>query len=379
MAGIYIHIPFCKQACHYCDFHFSTTLKHKDAMIEALLRELKLRKDYLLDENIETIYFGGGTPSLLEPKEIEKIIHQIQDDFYLENHPEITLEANPDDLNADYLKGIQQIGINRLSIGVQSFFNKDLEWMNRAHNSNQAIDSIKRSQDIGIDNISIDLIYGTPNLSNKDWKENIHKAFELEIRHISSYALTVEAGTALGNWVSKGKVKALDDEQAAEQFEILMEEMSDNNFLHYEISNFCKEGYHSRHNSSYWEGKKYLGIGPSAHSFNKTTRQWNIANNHQYIDQLFKDELPSTIEVLAIEDRINEYLMISLRTSKGISFDYFEKEFGSENLSLIKRNLDSFIQNKLLTIENNYCKTTKTGKLMADKIASDLFILKNDN
>lgn len=379
MAGIYIHIPFCKQACHYCDFHFSTTLKHKDAMIEALLRELKLRKDYLLDENIETIYFGGGTPSLLEPKEIEKIIHQIQDDFYLENHPEITLEANPDDLNADYLKGIQQVGINRLSIGVQSFFNKDLEWMNRAHNSNQAIDSIKRSQDIGIDNISIDLIYGTPNLSNKDWKENIHKAFELEIRHISSYALTVEAGTALGNWVSKGKVKAIDDEQAAEQFEILMEEMTDNNFLHYEISNFCKEGYHSRHNSSYWEGKKYLGIGPSAHSFNKTTRQWNIANNHQYIDLLFKDELPSTIEVLAIEDRINEYLMISLRTSKGISFDYFEKEFGSENLSLIKRNLDSFIQNKLLTIENNYCKTTKTGKLMADKIASDLFILKNDN
>lgn len=379
MAGIYIHIPFCKQACHYCDFHFSTTLKHKDAMTEALLRELKLRKDYLLDENIETIYFGGGTPSLLEPKEIEKIIHQIQDDFYLENHPEITLEANPDDLNADYLKGIQQIGINRLSIGVQSFFNKDLEWMNRAHNSNQAIDSIKRSQDIGIDNISIDLIYGTPNLSNKDWKENIHKAFELEIRHISSYALTVEAGTALGNWVSKGKVKALDDEQAAEQFEILMEEMTDNNFLHYEISNFCKEGFHSRHNSSYWEGEKYLGIGPSAHSFNKTTRQWNIANNHQYIDHLFKDELPSTIEVLAIEDRINEYLMISLRTSKGISFDYFEKEFGSENLSLIKRNLDSFIQNKLLTIENNYCKTTKTGKLMADKIASDLFILKNDN
>jgi oxygen-independent coproporphyrinogen-3 oxidase len=379
MAGIYIHIPFCKQACHYCDFHFSTTLKHKDAMIEALLRELKIRKDYLGDENIETIYFGGGTPSLLEPKELEKIIHQIQDDFYIMNHPEITLEANPDDLNFEYIKGIQQIGINRLSIGVQSFFNKDLEWMNRAHNSNQAIDSIKRSQDIGIDNISIDLIYGTPDLINKDWKENIHKAFELEIRHISSYALTVEQGTALGNWVSKGKVKALDDEQAAEQFEILMEEMASNDFLHYEISNFCKEGYHSRHNSSYWEGKKYLGIGPSAHSFNKTTRQWNVANNHQYIDQLFKDELPSTTEVLSIEDRINEYLMISLRTSKGISFDYFEKEFGSENLSQLNSNIMGFINNKLLIIENNYCKTTKNGKLMADKIASDLFILKNDN
>jgi oxygen-independent coproporphyrinogen-3 oxidase len=379
MAGIYIHIPFCKQACHYCDFHFSTTLKHKDAMIEALLRELKIRKDYLGDENIETIYFGGGTPSLLEPIELEKIIHQIQDDFYIMNHPEITLEANPDDLNFEYIKGIQQIGINRLSIGVQSFFNKDLEWMNRAHNSNQAIDSIKRSQDIGIDNISIDLIYGTPDLTNKAWKENIHKAFELEIRHISSYALTVEQGTALGNWVSKGKVKALDDEQAAEQFEILMEEMASNDFLHYEISNFCKEGYHSRHNSSYWEGKKYLGIGPSAHSFNKTTRQWNVANNHQYIDQLFKDELPSTTEVLSIEDRINEHLMISLRTSKGISFDYFEKEFGSENLSQLNSNIKGFINNKLLIIENNYCKTTKNGKLMADKIASDLFILKNDN
>ncbi len=379
MAGIYIHIPFCKQACHYCDFHFSTTLKHKDAMIEALLRELKIRKDYLSSENIETIYFGGGTPSLLEPKELERIIHQIQDDFHIINHPEITLEANPDDLNSDYINAIHQLGINRLSIGVQSFLNKDLEWMNRAHNSNQAIDSIKRSQDIGIDNISIDLIYGTPSLSNKEWKENIHKAFELEIRHISSYALTVEQGTALGTWVSKGKVKALDDEQAAEQFEILMEEMSRNNFLHYEISNFCKDGYHSRHNSSYWEGKKYLGIGPSAHSFNKTTRQWNVANNHQYIDQLFKDELPATTEVLSIEDRINEYLMISLRTSKGISFEYFENEFGSQYFTELKNNFKSFLNNNLLEIENNYCKTTKSGKLMADKIASDLFILKNDN
>ncbi len=379
MAGIYIHIPFCKQACHYCDFHFSTTLKHKDAMVEALLRELKIRKDYLGDENIETIYFGGGTPSLLEPKELEKIIHQIQDDFYVTNHPEITLEANPDDLNTEYIKGIQQIGINRLSIGVQSFFNKDLEWMNRAHNSNQAIDCIKRSQDIGIDNISIDLIYGTPSLSDKEWKENIHKAFELEIKHISSYALTVEHGTALGNWISKGKVKPLDEEQAAEQFEILMEEMASNNFLHYEISNFCKESYHSRHNSSYWEGKRYLGVGPSAHSFNKTTRAWNVANNHQYIEQLFKDELPATTEILSIEDRMNEYLMISLRTSKGISFEYFESEFGSKNLSDLKNNLNTFLNDKLLEIENNYCKTTKNGKLMADKIASDLFILKNDN
>lgn len=378
MAGIYIHIPFCKQACHYCDFHFSTTLKHKDAMIEALLRELKIRKNYLGDESIKTIYFGGGTPSLLSANEIQSILKQIQNDFYIINDPEISLEANPDDLSADFIKSIYQSGINRLSIGVQSFHNKDLEWMNRAHNTNQAIDSIKRSQDIGIDNISIDLIYGTPTLSNKDWKENIYTAFELEIRHISSYALTVEKGTALGNWVSKGKVKAMDEEKAAEQFEILMDEMEKNNFIHYEISNFCKENYHSKHNSSYWEGEKYLGIGPSAHSFNKTTRQWNVANNHQYIDQLLQDQLAYTSEVLSIYDRINEYLMISLRTSKGISFDYFEKEFGSEHLSNLKQNLNKFIDDKLLIIENNYCKTTKFGKLMADKIASDLFILEND-
>lgn len=379
MAGIYIHIPFCKQACHYCDFHFSTTLKHKDAMIEALLSELKIRKDYLGDENIKTIYFGGGTPSLLSAKEIQSILKQIQEDFYLVNEPEITLEANPDDLSADFIKNIYQLGINRLSIGVQSFHNKDLEWMNRAHNASQAIDSIKRSQDIGIDNISIDLIYGTPTLNNKDWKENIYTAFDLEIRHISSYALTVEKGTALGNWVSKGKVKAMDEEQAAEQFEILMEEMEKNKYLHYEISNFCKEGYHSKHNSSYWEGEKYLGIGPSAHSYNKTTRQWNVANNHQYIDQLLQGQLASTTEVLSVFDRINEYLMISLRTSKGIALDYFENEFGSEYLSNLKQNIDKYINDKLLIIENNYCKTTKIGKLMADKIASDLFILENDH
>lgn len=379
MAGIYIHIPFCKQACHYCDFHFSTTLKHKDAMIEALLSELKIRKDYLGDENIKTIYFGGGTPSLLSAKEIQSILKQIQEDFYLVNEPEITLEANPDDLSADFIKNIYQLGINRLSIGVQSFHNKDLEWMNRAHNASQAIDSIKRSQDIGIDNISIDLIYGTPTLNNKDWKENIYTAFDLEIRHISSYALTVEKGTALGNWVSKGKVKAMDEEQAAEQFEILMEEMEKNKYLHYEISNFCKEGYHSKHNSSYWEGEKYLGIGPSAHSYNKTTRQWNVANNHQYIDQLLQGQLASTTEVLSVFDRINEYLMISLRTSKGIAFDYFENEFGSEYLSNLKQNIDKYINDNLLIIENNYCKTTKIGKLMADKIASDLFILENDH
>lgn len=379
MAGIYIHIPFCKQACHYCDFHFSTTVKHKDAMIQALLHELELQKNYLQDESIETIYFGGGTPSFIEKQDIDNILKKIYNQFDIAPDIEITLEANPDDLNADKLKSYHNIGINRLSIGIQSFIDRDLQWMNRAHKASEAIDSIKRAQDIGIENISIDLIYGLPGLSDKEWKENISTAFELEIKHISSYALTVESGTALGNWVSKGKIKAPSDDQAAEQFEILMEEMNSNNFLHYEISNFCKEGFHSRHNSSYWEGKKYLGIGPSAHSFNKTTRQWNIANNHQYIDNIFRDTVPAKIETLNIRDRFNEYIMISLRTSKGINLRTIENEFNSELLEYLNSNIQSFIENNLIVLENNFYKTTQKGKLMADKIASDLFILEHDN
>ncbi len=379
MAGIYIHIPFCKQACHYCDFHFSTNLKYKDAMIQALLRELDLRKNYLSAEYIDTIYFGGGTPSLMEEKDISAVLKKIYQLYPINSNPEITLEANPDDLNAKNLKSFQHIGINRLSIGVQSFIQRDLEWMNRAHTSNEALDSIKRAQDIGLENISIDLIYGIPGLSDKEWKENIQQAIELEIKHISSYALTVEKGTALGSWVSKGRVKSPDEEQAAAQFELLMDEMAANGFEHYEISNFCKPGFHSRHNSSYWEAKKYLGIGPSAHSFNKHSRQWNVANNHQYIDQLDRGVLPATVEELSMENQLNEYLMISLRTNKGINLTYIRDEFGSEILETLEKNFEPFLEQKLLSLENNFCKTTKAGKLMADKIASDLFILENDH
>lgn len=377
MAGIYIHIPFCKKACHYCDFHFSTSMKYKDEMIEALVREIELRKKYFTDEPVETIYFGGGTPSILPSTDIKNILRKITNTFELSNEIEITIEANPDDLTSTYIKEIYYEGVNRLSIGVQSFFDKDLEWMNRAHNSTEALDSIRRAQDIGIENISIDLIYGTPGLSDAEWLENINKAISLEVPHISSYALTVEKGTALGNWVEKKKVKPMDEEQAASQFEILMETLTNNSFEHYEISNFAKAGFYSKHNSSYWEGKKYLGIGPSAHSFNKLSRQWNIANNNKYIEDLFIDKLPFVEERLQLKDRYNEYLMVSLRTSKGISKDYIATEFGSSILEKLMEQIKEYIEKAWLVQSNKNIYTSNSGKLMADKIAAELFILEN--
>lgn len=382
MAGIYIHIPFCKQACYYCDFHFSTSMKYKDEMIEALVREIEIRKNYFVDESIETIYFGGGTPSILPSSDIKKILRKITNTFEVNNTTEITLEANPDDLTKEYIKEIYSEGINRLSIGVQSFFDKDLEWMNRAHNSMEAYDCIRKSQDIGIENISIDLIYGTPGLSDSAWLENINKALSLDVPHISSYALTVEKGTALGNWVEKKKVKPMDEEQAASQFEILMETLTNNNFEHYEISNFAKSGFHSKHNSSYWEGKKYLGIGPSAHSFNKLSRQWNISNNNTYINEIFSDKLPYVEEILKFKDRYNEYLMVSLRTAKGISKEYVSEEFGSNILGKLLKDCKKYFDNLWLIENNTNIFTSNSGKLMADKIASELFILeefKNEN
>ncbi len=350
-------------------------MKYKDEMMKALVHELQLRRNYLDNEAIETIYFGGGTPSIVPAKDIALLLNFIENNFELGSSVEITLEANPDDLNKTHLQHLYQSGINRLSIGVQSFHDRDLEWMNRAHKKSEAIDSIKRAQDIGIENISIDLIYGTPGLSDKEWKENICQALDLGVPHISSYALTVEPQTALGNWVEKKKMKPMDDEQAALQFEILMNELNANGFKHYEISNFAKPGFYSRHNSSYWEGKKYLGIGPSAHSFNKSSRAWNIRNNAIYLKKINADELPSETEVLEQKDLFNEYLMISLRTAKGVDLNYMENEFGSELFEEFKNNIQTFIEKKWLVLEKGFIKTTKQGKLMADGIASELFIL----
>ncbi|WP_299125011.1 radical SAM family heme chaperone HemW [uncultured Tenacibaculum sp.] len=370
MAGIYLHIPFCKQACYYCDFHFSTSLKRKEELIACMVKELELRKEELDDEIIETIYFGGGTPSLLSAKEIILLLETIYQNYQVIEQPEITLEANPDDLSEEKILELAESPVNRLSIGVQSFFEEDLKSMNRAHNAEEA----KNCLSVAIrhfDNITIDLIYGVPNMTNERWKENLQIAFDFGISHISSYALTVEPKTVLDTFVKNGKYPEPDEVEAKAHFDILMEETTKNGFVHYEISNFGKPDYFSKHNTSYWLGKKYIGVGPSAHSFNKTHRSWNISNNAKYIKTLELGNLPNEIEELTEEDRFNEYLMTGLRTIWGVSLDKINPIFRESLLASSKK----FIEQGLLTIDKNTLKTTSKGKFLADGLASELFIV----
>lgn len=374
MAGIYLHIPFCKKACHYCDFHFSTSPQYKDQMLTALSQEITLRKNYLAGEQIETIYLGGGTPSLLSADEIQVLIGGITDLFEVSPTAEITLEANPDDLNPQKIRELRQTLINRFSIGVQSFFEEDLKWMNRAHTAGEAQNSIKRVQDAGFENITADLIYGYPLLSKPKWEHNIQQLIELHIPHISSYSMTVEPATALSAFIKKGDQKPMDEGQSAAQFYILMEQLTEAGFEHYEISNFSKPGLHSKHNSNYWEGVSYLGIGPSAHSFNGESRQWNISNNSNYIDQIGLKKIPAEIEILSTENRINEYIMTSLRTSKGMNLNRINERFGSDYSNEVRDSLEPFIDKNWITIKDQIVILTTDGKLFADYIASELFI-----
>jgi oxygen-independent coproporphyrinogen III oxidase len=374
MAGIYLHIPFCKKACYYCDFHFSTSLKYKDQMLEAIRRELKLRRDYLAGQTIETIYFGGGTPSVLEAAEIRSLLDSITSDFSVSSSAEITMEANPDDLSAQKVKELKGTSINRFSIGTQSFFDEDLIWMNRAHTAGEAKDSIRRVQDAGFENITIDLIYGFPLLSDVKWKSNIREAIELEVPHISSYSMTVEQGTALHHFIRKGKQVPISDGQSAEQFMLLMEDLESAGFEHYEISNFSRPGMNSRHNSNYWNGVPYLGAGPSAHSFDGETRQWNISDNAKYLDSLQHDRIPSELERLTISDRINEYIMTSLRTRWGLDLIRVEAEFGTDYRSIIESCLQEFIDKDQIRNVDNKIILTRNGKLFADHIAAQLFV-----
>lgn len=374
MAGIYLHIPFCKKACHYCDFHFSTSPKYKDQMLQALGQEIELRKNYLAGESIETIYFGGGTPSLLSADELQILIGAITDLYEVSPTAEITLEANPDDLNPQKVREFRQTLINRFSIGIQSFFEEDLKWMNRAHTAREAHSSIKRVQDAGFENITADLIYGFPLLSNPKWEHNIQQLIELHIPHISSYSMTVEPATALSSFIKKGEQKPMDEGQSTAQFLILMEQLIEAGFEHYEISNFAKPGLYSKHNSNYWEGVSYLGIGPSAHSFNGESRQWNISNNSNYIDQIGLKKIPAEMEVLSTENRINEYIMTSLRTSKGMSLQKITERFGSDYSNEVRNGLEPFADKNWINLNDQIVTLTTDGKLFADHIASELFI-----
>ncbi len=386
MSGLYIHIPFCKQACHYCDFHFSTSMGKKEAMILALRKELVLRKDEFKDEVVDTIYFGGGTPSVLTIGELQLLIDAVYKNYKVSKNPEITIEVNPDDLHCDpkiltersrsdnIFKAYLKVGINRLSIGIQSFFDEDLKLMNRAHSAVEAEKSLSESVR-HFDNISIDLIYGMPNMTNERWKRNLEKALSFKIPHISSYALTVEPKTALAAFIKKGKVKPIDGKMAQEHFNILIEVMDAAGYVNYEISNFGKPGYFSRNNSSYWLGKKYIGIGPSAHSYDGVRRGWNINNNPKYLKSLEKNELPITIEVLSKTDRYNEYIMTGLRTIWGVSLDRVDKEFGKKHFDYLKERSQKYIEQELLTLADDVLLTAKKGKFLADGIAADLFFI----
>ena len=376
MAGIYVHIPFCKQACHYCNFHFSTTLASKDAFIEALLKEITLRKDYLQNEEVNTIYFGGGTPSLLKVQEINQIIKTISGSFRLGGDLEITLEVNPDDIASKdlrFLTDLRSTGINRISIGIQSFDSEDLKFMNRSHCNEQALRAIENCLNSGYHNINADLIYGTPTLTDKNWEHNLFRLVDFEVPHISAYALTVEEKTALHSFIKKGEIKAIDDVKVAAQFEMLVEILTNNNFMHYEISNFAIEGFISRHNTSYWQNQNYLGFGPSAHSYNGNTRQWNVANNRRYIDQIMKNIPDFELETLSLKNKYNEYILTSLRTMWGIDLFYLKENFGKAIGKHFLKQVQKHINNSIFLIDKNYI-LTKDGKLFADRIASDLFI-----
>ncbi|RYD58232.1 MAG: radical SAM family heme chaperone HemW [Sphingobacteriales bacterium] len=376
MAGIYLHIPFCRQACTYCNFHFSTSLKYKDDVLHAMHKELELQRNFLAGLPVETIYFGGGTPSLLSADELNRLFEHIFQLFPVNELKECTLEANPDDLTNAYLKSLRSTPVNRFSIGVQSFKDSDLRYMNRAHNAGQADYAIKAAQDAGFTNITIDLIYGTPGLTDADWKHNLKQVRELQLPHFSSYALTVEENTALHHKIKTKKTAPVDNEQSAAQFEILMEQAEAMGFEHYEISNFAKPFQYAVHNTNYWKGLPYLGIGPSAHSFDgENTRSWNIANNATYAKALLQDgKRAYEEEKLTQEEHLNEYIMTSLRTMWGCDLAKIAGEWGHDQAKDIEKSSAEYQERNWVVVKDDKLILTPAGKLFADRIAGDLFV-----
>ena len=382
---LYLHIPFCKQACHYCDFHFSTNLKSKAELVKTICREIELQKDYLPTRTLETIYFGGGTPSLLTESELGQIFETIHRIYQVEPNAEITLEANPDDLTSEKLIELKPF-INRLSLGIQSFHEPYLRFMNRAHNATESEQCVKLAQDSGFDNLTIDLIYGmsekllgiqsSSQTSDENlWQRDLEMAIALNTQHISAYNLTIEPQTALGNWLKKGKIKPVEEELSARQFEQMVIYLNANDYEQYEISNFARNGHYARHNSSYWKRRPYLGVGPSAHSFNGVSRQYNIANNALYIKSIQEGNLSFEAETLTAFDQVNDYLLTSLRTIWGCDLGIIQEISGINLLEIQKTYLAAFFENEWIRISDNVLFLTPKGKLFADRIASDLFLV----
>ena len=374
MSGIYIHIPFCKKACHYCNFHFSTNQNSKSAFIEAVSRELILRKLEYASDQIQSIYFGGGTPTVLDVTELNTILKTVYKNYKVSETAEITLEANPDDLDLEKIKQLSNTKINRLSIGIQSFHESELSAMNRAHDAEDAKKCLELATAY-FDNITIDLMFGMPTMSIELWRQNLQIAFGFGIKHLSCYSLTVEPKTALEHFIKKGSHPPMDDELAAQHFEVLLEETSAHGLTHYETCSFGHPDYFSKHNTSYWLGKTYMGVGPSAHSFDGTKRSWNVSNNSKYIKALEVDKLPFESEVLSVENRFNEYIMTGLRTIWGISLGKIEADYGVKIKDHLLQNSKKFISSNTLVIEDNHLKITTSGKFLSDGIASDLFLV----
>jgi len=374
MSGIYMHIPFCRKACHYCNFHFSTNLNLKDQLIDAMIKELETRHSYISEDNIETIYFGGGTPSVLDEMDFDRLFNAVNKYFTLSDQVEISLEANPDDLTDSYLKLLKQKGINRLSIGIQSFFDDDLTWMNRSHNAGQAEQCLLEAQDVGLNNISIDLIFGGPTSNMEKWKKNLDKVGFFNINHLSCYGLTVEPNTALQKMISKGKTEAPREQDYSKQFIQTIEIMESKGFTHYEISNYGKEETVSKHNSNYWKGVPYLGIGPSAHSYNVNSRQWNINHNKKYIDNINSGQSYFEIEHLSKRDQFNEYLMTGLRTIWGCDINRL-KHIDEMSFECLTPSLKAHIDNQNLIVKDEKYLLTSKGKLIANSVISDLFVV----
>ena len=374
MAGIYIHIPFCKKACHYCDFHFSTSLTLKTKLIDAICKELKLKNKYLGTQLVETIYFGGGTPSILEEKYIAKILKTIYKYFSISKFLECTFEVNPNDLTVGKTRSLIKLGVNRFSVGAQSFDDIQLKLLNRSHTSKQIERSIRLIQDLGVYNINIDLMYGTPNLKNKLWENNLMKAVSLNVTHMSCYCLTIEKGTVFHKMVNSGNLKIDSDDNIKLQFLTMRDILRRNNFVHYEISNFCIPSFESKHNSSYWKGKNYLGVGPSAHSFNGKKRHWNIKNNYKYIAALNNDNNYFEEEILTKKNIANEYILTNIRTNKGLARNILSRLTNNIEYSKLMSQLDKLINDRLIINKKDRFYLTQNGMILCDKITTDLFL-----
>lgn len=375
MSGIYIHIPFCRQKCYYCDFYKTVNTTLTEPFIQALKTEILQRKNYLKNQLIETIYFGGGTPSVLKEKELADILEFLHLEFQISDDVEITFEANPDDLTSAYLKGIKNVGINRLSIGIQSFNDQLLKKMNRRHDASQAVDCVENAVKTGINNISVDLIYGLPGLAQKDWQASLQQVFQLPVKHLSAYHLTYHEGTAFYTWLKKGTLKELKESESIIQFETLVEETRKHDFEQYEISNFAVDKIYSKHNTSYWMGKDYLGLGPSAHSFNGISRRWNVSHVESYIKALKNNQSYFETETLSANEKYNEYILTRIRTIWGVSAPEIKQIFGEEKAGNFLKNIQKYINTNLVIEKNEIFTLTEKGLFVSDKIMTDLMII----